>query len=378
MRRFGPSAVFIVRALFFFCISLGFPVPAHRSAPQQKSQQTPDEVLWNAIQQLENPAETSKNTPFDLRIPAQIRHKELLIEKIHSYQLLYPGGEHFQTSIERELETLFELCTLIGDFARLESRLGQIDSTATDENSRAIAAWWRIHLIERAKSGEIPAMTGLFERDRRLLQAMAAFARRYPKSPLAIRATTLAVEDCIRRKDFDAATEWIRQLNEAAPDSPATIRTAGMLRRADSIGKQLTGSFALLDGGSLDIASLRGSRVCVACWNSAEERARQFAAELQGKFQNVSDVRIVGVDLNPTVDETRRWATSLGLSWIQTNDRRGAGGGFVRHWGIDDAPTLIWLDRAGLIEAIAGPGEIASALCSDRSAGAVESQPASP
>lgn len=380
-REPGPlalGAVAIAGVSLFVVLAFVKAAGGQSSIPQQQLHQSPDEVLWNAIRQHECAEVTSNNTPFDQRIHETIRHKELLVEKIQSYQLLYPGGAHFQSSVDRELETLFEICTLLGDFARLESRIGQIDATPTDGNTRAMAAWWRIHLLERSKPDEFPARTGLLERDRRYVQAMAAFARRYPGSPYAIRAATLVAEDCIRRRDFEAASEWIRQLNETAPDSLAAINLAGMLRRANSLGKQLTGSLAPIGGGSLDVASLRGSRVAIACWNSAEGDSRQFAVDLQRQFFERNDVRIVGVDLNPSVEETRRWAKALQLSWIQTNDRCGRGGIFVRHWGIDDAPTLIWVDVSGLIEVFAGPGEYPSALNRDSSEASPHSQPAGP
>ncbi len=380
-RRIDPlrsTTPAIIRAFFFVTIFFGNIARASCSAPQQQSPRPPDEMLWNAIEKIVDPADSSSNTSFDQRIQAAIRNKEMLIEKIQSYQHLYPGGTHFHSSVERELETLFELCTMLGDFARLESRLGQIDSQAADENTRAVAAWWRIHLFERSKPGVIPHMTGLFERDRRLVQAMAAFARHYPKSPLAIRATTLAAEDCIRRQEFDAANEWTRQLNEAAPESLAAIHLTGILRRADSVGKQLTGNLASIDGGPIDVASLRGSRVAMAFWNSAEDDSRQFAIEVQKLFGNRSDVRIVGVDLNPSLDDTRRLATSLELSWIQTNDRRGRGGKFIRHWGIEETPSLILLDGSGFIEVIAGPEKIASTLRGDGAADFPQSQSVRP
>lgn len=356
--HFGFIAAVAAIAVGFAAAS-AWPAFARTIFAAQDARRAPDEVLWTAIQELESKPALLDDTSFDRRIEATINWKEALIEKLRSYQQLYPGGAHFAAAADDELEALFELGTLRNDYSRLESRLAEFDALPA---TLASAAWWRIHSNCLMTPVGIPSTTVLIDRDRLRGQAMAAFARRFPKSPLALRAATQAGEECIQRRDIETAREWVQWMEINAPGTPNAVKLAGLLRRVEATRMPMTGQLSLIDGGAVDLASLRGNRVTIAIWDARDAASRQWAAELQEQSAAQPDFRIVGVDLSDSLEQTRRIAAEIGLTWIHTNDRRGRGGEFVRKWGIDEVPSLILLDAAGSIMSIAGPTEVKDAL----------------
>ncbi len=280
------------------------------------------------------------------------RRREGLLEHAQLYGTLYPGGAHRDEAIRIELTALFELSMLQGgDMGRLRARAGDLLKTPPSVAAAGEAAYWMI-LGRRAGAAERGA-TGI-EPDEELPGAYWQYVQDYPTSRHVPRLASLCFDAADRRGDSDMMRAAVEHLREHFPGHVATEAVRARWHRRQMVGELLELTGVDIAGQPVRLEAYRGQRVLVVVWEARSEASCRCVAEVERFRTENDDVRVVGVCLEGDAERTRAAARELGVDWPQVNDGLGWGGGFVRQWGLVQAPAVFVVDRSGRLVVVAG------------------------
>jgi hypothetical protein len=90
-----------------------------------------------------------------------------------------------------------------------------------------------------------------------------------------------------------------------------------------------------------------GQPILIVVWSSDDERARQCVQRVEEFRRSHPRVRVAGVNLDQTLDETRAACAALDIDWPQFNDGLGRANRFAHQWGAGDVPRVFVIDRRG-------------------------------
>ena len=306
---------------------------------------SPDETMWAAIEALAR--STPASQPFEARFDRELSRRRALLEKTRSYLRIYPGGHRRDEAIALELETLFEIGTLSGDYTLLAERIRGLESAPPSDAARAEAAWWQIHCDRAQATATRPAATSLEASDAEVLAAFRSYAARFPDSRHALRALLRLAHDALDRGEQEQAAGWVGQLEARFADNALVAGVAARLRMARNVGQPFTVVLTSIDGAKIDTGALAGNVVIICIWDSTRPASRETAREVEAFLAAAPSRRAVGVCIADSVESTRRAIRDLTISWPQCNDGLGRGGELVRRWGVRSMPGFIVIDPQG-------------------------------
>jgi hypothetical protein len=307
----------------------------------------PDDALWTAIEALAR--STPASEPFEARFSVELTRRQALLEKTQSYLRIYPGGRRRDEAIALELETLFEIASLRGDYEPLAARIRALDAAPPSEAAKAEAAWWQIHCDRARATATRPAANSPETGDRDVLAAYRKYVEQFPRSRNALRALGRLSDDALSQGDLRGAERWVSRMSAEFPENAMAEGAAARLRLAGSIGKPFAVKLRSIDDVEINTANFAGDVILICVWDSTQPASRNLAREIDAFVAAGSGRRALGVCIADTADATRRATRSLGIAWPQCNDGLGRAGEFARSWGIRETPTIMVIDRRGCL-----------------------------
>lgn len=317
------------------------------AAAAQQQPITPDERLWRSIEHAD-PAPAAQ--PYEEHLRDRCAALRTRARQLREYLTLYPGGRHRDQAIQSELQTLFELgCLTGGDLAPLCDRAAEYAAHPPSRLAESEAAWWQIVCRQTAadapasqpRFGELAAPPALW------LDEYREFLARYPESFRAPRLASLLFDDALRREDQPTMQALVECLSRTHPGHPETERLAGTLRRRQAAGQPFALHFQSHTGQAVDTSEWLGQPILVVVWCAADPAARARAAQIEDLRRRTPGLRVVGVNLDESVERMASASAELGIDWPQWNDGLGRAHHFVRAWGLGARPWVLVIDRAG-------------------------------
>ncbi len=205
--------------------------------------------------------------------------------------------------------------------------------------SRSCQFHIRSNLVERLAAGS--------EED--WLAAAKALRKHFPQEEYSY--------ECFRRLITQSSEAKARGLAADVIDRPAPEKVKAVMRtilgQLDLKGHPVSLRFTALDGREVDIAKMRGKVVLLAFWESAEQVELLSEKALYEKF-HAQGLEMVGISLGQTGRKARlkRLLKAQKIPWPQYFDGQGWDSDMARRFGIYQSPTLLLLDKQGVLREI--------------------------
>ncbi len=147
------------------------------------------------------------------------------------------------------------------------------------------------------------------------------------------------------------ATEWYQRLVKEKPKTEAGQRALGALRRLDLNGKPLVLTGPGLDGGTIDMRSLRGKNVLVVFWSSEYKVCEDDLPDLRALYQahKPKGFEIVGVCLDMNKAAVKPYLTQHKMTWPQLYQPGGLSSPMAMGYGVISLPTMFLVNAEGVV-----------------------------
>jgi len=183
------------------------------------------------------------------------------------------------------------------------------------------------------------------------LQNLEQFVGQHPKSPDAADAMLqLGIAQEFAGQD-DKAKQWYRQIVGNFENTAAAKKSAGAIRRLESVGQtvELTGKSTT--GEQIDLANYKGKFVLIHYWATWCEPCKVDLAalkEVQAKYA-ASGFAVIGVSLDSNRAALDDFLAKDHLPWPQLYEPGGLDSRYANELGILTLPTMILLDDSGRV-----------------------------
>ncbi len=147
------------------------------------------------------------------------------------------------------------------------------------------------------------------------------------------------------------ATAWYQRLVKEKPKTDAGQRALGALRRLDLNGKPLVLTGPGLDGGTIDMRSLRGKNVLVVYWSSEYKVCEDDLPDLRALYQanKSKGFEIVGVCLDMNKAAVKPYLAQHKMTWPQLYQPGGLSSPMAIGYGVISLPTMFLVNAEGVV-----------------------------
>lgn len=181
------------------------------------------------------------------------------------------------------------------------------------------------------------------------LEAAKALQRDFPQEENAC--------DYLQRLISRSSDDQARGAAKDVIDSPAPDKVKALMRtilgQLDLKGNPVWLRFTALDGRKVDSARMRGKVVLIAFWEPDELLELMSEKALYEKF-HAQGLEAIGISLGPTNRKARlkKLLKAQKIPWPQYFDGQGWSGEMARRFEIYQSPTLLLLDKQGVLRTI--------------------------
>ena len=195
------------------------------------------------------------------------------------------------------------------------------------------------------------------ETQKEWLEGLQEFVAKYPTSDDVDDAmVTLGTHEELQGRTKEA-TEWYQRLIKEKPKSEMAPRAQGALRRINLNGQVLSLSGPGLEGGTVDVKSLKGQVVLVVFWASEYKVCEENVPQLRALYQDnkAKGFEIVGVSLDFEKTTALPFVQKNKMTWKQIyqpsgeNQSGGLNSPIATSFGIISLPTMFLVDRDGKV-----------------------------
>ena len=261
-----------------------------------------------------------------------------------------------------EYDNLVEACALMESWNEAETNLRQSGLLAKTQVWSSTNFGPRLLALEKlllentnlSRSSQFHIRSNLVERlaagpEEDWLAAAKALRKDFPQEEYSY--------ECFRRLIAQSSEDKARRLAMDVMDGPAPEKVKAEMRailgQLDLKGHPVSLRFTALDGRKVDIAKMRGKVVLVAFWEPDEQLELLSEKALYEKF-HAQGLEMVGISLGQTSRKARlkRFLKAQKIPWPQYFDGKGWDSDMARQFGIYQSPTLLLLDKQGVLREI--------------------------
>jgi AhpC/TSA family len=261
-----------------------------------------------------------------------------------------------------EYDNLVEACILMGSWNEAEANLRQSGLPAKTQVWSFTDLAPRLITLERLlmENTNLPQSSQFHIRSDRLdrlssgpeedwLEAAEAMRRDFPQEEHSY--------EYLRRLIAQGSDDKARELAESVMSGPAPEMIKALMRtilgQLDLKGKPVSLRFTALDGRKVDTAAMRGKVVLIAFWEPDEILELLSEKALYEKF-HAQGLETIGISLGQTDRKGRleKLLKAQKIPWPQYFDGKGWDSEMARRFGIYHSPTLLLLDKHGVLREI--------------------------
>ena len=239
-----------------------------------------------------------------------------------------------------------------GEFPQGLSMLEALVQKLEKQQQEQLVAYVKFRLMTTRYNQQLQAPKADFAKvQARWLEQLKEYVKQYPDCPDTAEALLqlgIAEEFAGNEKE---AKGWYSQVVKRFPQAPAAAKARGAIRRLDSVGKVLSLSGTTVQGRRLDLQRYRGRVVLLhywATWCQPCVQDMKTIAQLYAKYGQQGFLP-VGVCLDHSRDEARRFIAQQRILWPQLHESGGLDGPLANQLGVLTLPTMLLLDRQGRV-----------------------------
>lgn len=185
--------------------------------------------------------------------------------------------------------------------------------------------------------------------------AAKAFVDVYPNDQRGADLLSLAAEDPTASKKRRLAI--YRRLGADYSKTHYGIYAPGMVRRLTGVGKTFPLSFDdAITGRTVDLADMHGKIVVLDFWATTCAPCVAEMPHLKALYEeyHARGIEFIGISLDESKDDgglaaLRRFVDKHAIPWPQYYQGNGYDSSFSKSWGVGSAPTMLIVDRKGLL-----------------------------
>jgi thiol-disulfide isomerase/thioredoxin len=183
------------------------------------------------------------------------------------------------------------------------------------------------------------------------LAALEAFLDEHPQSenaPEAIRQLAMASEIA---GENEKAVAWYQRILDDFSQSVHAKMATGAITRLTSEGKTIRLSGPALEGGNVDLASLRGKAVVIQYWTTSCDvctKDHELLGNLYKKYGGTA-LDIIGVNLDYRRNDVVEYLNEHRLPWKQLYEPGGFDGRLAADLGVITVPLIILVGPDGKV-----------------------------
>jgi thiol-disulfide isomerase/thioredoxin len=183
------------------------------------------------------------------------------------------------------------------------------------------------------------------------LKKLEEYVAQHPKSADTAEAMLqLAIAQEFAGEE-EEAKKWYGRIVNEFPETPAAAKAGGARTRLDSIGKAIQLKGRTTEGSLVDLAQYRGRVVLIQYWATWCGPCKADMATLKDIFDKYgsSKLGIIGVNLDTTLAEAKKFLAETRLPWPQIFEEGGLDSRPANEMGILTLPTMILVDQDGKV-----------------------------
>ncbi len=301
--------------------------------------------LIKEIERLREADDMGRN----LRLLRTIDYVDALLDR-------YPETDFRGEALTLKLAALAGLSRVHSSYAgELLSLTEQIASEKPTGRLASENAYYAIQaFVHAARLEDMPEQARMFGTQERYV----AFLEDYPDSSRAPVLGASLVRNLLAVNEVGKAREWLAKLQKRYPDSPATRRAEGEVRRVDSVGKPFRIDHKTADGKAFSTGNYTGKVVVVhvwATWSDEAMRALPLLGKLQEELKD-KGLQLIGINVDKKRKLGERGVEVNHVTWPQVFQEKGLRDELPIKYGVARVPSYFVIDRKGVLRSI-DPGD---------------------
>lgn len=312
----------------------------------------PDED-WAAIAAMDAGPKRKPATQADVQLIAR-QHLEAQRALIASFLSRYPNDA-------RAFDARLRLAGILAATGKMDNVQKPVDEAmrilvglektqGVALSKRADAGFQRVSLVFQSNRGR--------EREMRdaIVDAAKGFVARYPGDRRGPRLLVEASTIC----DVASQRALLEEARSLTSEDALKSRISDDLARLGLLDKPLQFSAETIRGGKFDTATLEGNVVVLVFWSAESPHCLIWLPEFIRAMRQIpqAKVRIVLIALDSSQQAVADRLAQLGIpGWTTVCDGKGWESPLARRLGINSLPTVIVLDRSGVVRSISARGD---------------------
>jgi thiol-disulfide isomerase/thioredoxin len=279
----------------------------------------------------------------------QAGRQELAAQQVDTLEQLVAGSTPAEKAFW--VNQLVETVAAYVQEGLLPDGTAKLEKLAADaKGDEALAAFIGFRLIQARYSAGMgqPGVDGE-KLQKQWFEDLQAFVEAYPKASEAAEALLqLAFRDEFEGRDKEAIERY-RGIAATFPDAPQARKSAGAVRRLESVGRPLELAGTTLDGKPVAVASFKGVPVLVHYWSTDCEPCKVDLAqirELQAKY-GPKKFAVIGVALDSDKAKLAKFLQAKPLPWPQLHEAGGLDSRLAEELGVLALPTMLLVGADG-------------------------------
>ncbi len=255
-----------------------------------------------------------------------------------------------QTAWLKQLADNIGAAVQTGDFPGGVQRLARLEQKLVQgKTSQNLIAYVTYRRLLAAYSQDMQEKNANFSQiQAQWLKDLEGFVQQYPRAedtPEALLQLAMAQEFA---GEEEQAKGSYGKIAEEFPQSSQAQKAAGAQRRLASVGRELNLRGAGLDGGTVDLARLKGRMVLIQYWATWCEPCKQdmeTLVELVAKYGR--GFAVVGVNVDQQRSTALEFVQRNQLAWPNIHEPGGLDSRPALELGVLTLPTMLLLDEQG-------------------------------
>jgi thiol-disulfide isomerase/thioredoxin len=330
---------------FFFQVS----APNMRLATAQPTVPAADEKTQKLLAQLET---LDRQSATAATPEAQAK---LVVARADLLQQLAAAASNAESQANwlRQLADTISVAVQSGEMKDGVERLAALVKSIGDKpEHKDLAAYVRFRELAAAYGQSLQKPNADFAKIQTdWLKDLEGYVKQYPQGDDTAEAMLQLGFSQEHAGNENAAKEWYSQIAQKFPKSSSAKKATGAVARLESVGKQMRLRGTTVTGAALNLAAYRGKVVLIHYWATWSEPCLadlSVLKNIQAKYAR-DRFAIVGVSLDGSKDDLRRYLAQNRLPWPQIYEQGGLDNRLANELGILTLPTMLLVDQRGRV-----------------------------
>jgi thiol-disulfide isomerase/thioredoxin len=250
----------------------------------------------------------------------------------------------------KQLADVLSAAVQVGTYPDGADRLQTLHEKLAEDDDKDLTAYVKFRLLTALYNLELSKPDIEYVRvQAKWLADLEEFVKEYPDSPDSAEAMLqLAMGEELSGDDKNAV-KWYERVKNGFPNSAAANKSAGAVRRLESVGKAIAIKGKSFGGQAVDLAKLKGKVVLIHYWSSDIDACKIDLPAIEKMVGKYEGFAVIGVTLDDNRAQVENYLRGNTLPWPNIWEEGGMNNRLANEMGILTQPTMILVDATGKV-----------------------------